>query len=66
MNNVIIAHNLIEKPSNKALMGQASEEKALAVQVEGQDAIWMTIKEREPYKIGDQESKQKRERVGTL
>jgi len=43
LNNVITAHNLIEKPSNKALMGQAYEEKALAVQVEGQDAIWMTI-----------------------
>ena len=43
LNSVIIAHNLTEKPSTKALMGQVSEEKSFALQVEGQDAIWMTI-----------------------
>ena len=30
--------NLTEKPSNKPLRGQVSKEKALALQVEGQDA----------------------------
>ena len=43
LNSVIKVHNLIEKPSSEALMGQVSEEKTLVVQVEGQDAIWMTI-----------------------
>ena len=36
--------NLTEKPSNKPLRGQVSKEKVLALQVEGQDATWMTIK----------------------
>ena len=39
LNSVIIAHNLIEKLSSKALIGQVSEEKALAIQVKGQNAI---------------------------
>ena len=30
LNSVITAHNLTEKPSNKALMGQVSKEKSLA------------------------------------
>ena len=39
LNSVITVHNLIEKPSSEALMGQVSKEKTLVVQVERQDAI---------------------------
>ena len=56
LNSVIIAHNLTEKPSSKALMGQVSEEKSHGPP---SGRPWCnrddSIKERDPYEEGDQE-----------
>ena len=55
LNNVITAHNLIEKPSSKAPMGQVFEEKSLGPP-SGRPGCNLDdyIKERDPYKEGDQ------------
>jgi len=61
LNSVITTHNLTEKPSTKALMGQVSEKKILGPP-SGRPGCNLddNIKERDPYKKGDQESKQKK------
>ena len=56
LNSVIIAHNLTEKPSSKALMGQVSEEISLGLPT-GRPGYNLDdyIKERDPYEEGDRE-----------